>query len=148
MSQLSTQLLLGGMLIVLATALQAFGIALAMMARPGLARWLGRRGLLKMIMVISLGALWMLTWQMAGVWLWAGLLIAVGAFVTLEPSLYFSLVSYTTLGFGDLLLPQEWRVLGGLIGAHGMLAFGVGTAALVAFVQGVHGDLQGGDDTS
>ena len=56
---------------------------------------------------------------------------------------YFSVVNFTTLGFGDVLAPDEWRILGSLIGANGMLAFGLATAALVAFVQAIRDDLTG-----
>ncbi|MEM9736953.1 MAG: ion channel, partial [Pseudomonadota bacterium] len=46
-------------------------------------------------------------------------------------ALYFSVVAFTTLGFGDVLLPQEWRLLAGLSAANGLLIFGVSTAFLV-----------------
>ena len=48
------------------------------------------------------------------VWIWAVAFRAVGAFDTMEPSVYFALVTSTTLGFGDILLPEAWRLLGGL----------------------------------
>lgn len=148
MSQLFQQLALGVLLIVSATAIQAFGIVLAMKYRPHVVRKIGRLNAGIIIIVMSAGALWMLAWQSVGVWVWALTLVAVDAFAGLEPALYFALASYTTLGFGDVLPPEKWRILGALIGANGMLGFGLATAALVALVEGIRDDLLalGSDD--
>ena len=62
---------------------------------------------------------------------WAIALRLLGIFETFESSMYFSLVAFTTLGFGDILLPQEWRLLGGMAAANGLLLFGLLTAILV-----------------
>ncbi len=64
-------------------------------------------------------------------WVWAIAYRALGIFATFEESLYFSLVAFTTLGFGDLLLPDDWRLLGGLAAANGLILFGLLTAMLV-----------------
>jgi len=95
-----------------------------------------------MIGLLSTGALWMLAWQMAGVCIWALVFVWIGAFSSHEPSLYFALAAYTTLGFGDVLPPEEWRILGAFIGANGMLGFGLGIAALSSFVLGIRDDLE------
>jgi len=55
----------------------------------------------------------------------------LGCFSSLEESLYFSMVSFTALGFGDLTLPQEWRILSGMIAANGLVLFGLNTAFLI-----------------
>ena len=83
-------------------------------------------------MLALVGAtIWLLIALTVCVWIWAALFIMVGAFDALEPSLYFAAVSFTTLGFGDILLPQEWRLLGGICAANGLLLFGLSTAFLV-----------------
>ena len=46
----------------------------------------------------------------------------------LESSFYFSAVTYATIGYGDLVLPKEWRVLGPIEGFTGILMFGLSTA--------------------
>jgi hypothetical protein len=65
------------------------------------------------------------------IWGWAELFVRLGALPNLEEALYFSSVSYTTLGFGDLLLPGEWRLLAGAIAADGLLLFGLSAAVLL-----------------
>ena len=141
MSQLILQLGLGALLIVIATAIQAFGIVSAMRYRVHVVRRIGSMRPGAMIVVMSVGALWMLAWQSIGVWIWALVLQLLGAFEGLEPALYYAVAAYTTLGFGDVLVPDKWRILGSLIGANGMLAFGLATAALVALVQAIREDL-------
>ena len=65
-------------------------------------------------------------------------------FVTFEASVYFSLVAFTTLGFGDVLLPVEWRLLGGLAAANGLLIFGLLTAMLVETLRQIRTRQRGG----
>ena len=62
---------------------------------------------------------------------YSDLITLQGAFATLEESLYFSLVSFTTLGYGDVLLPKNLRILGALAGVNGMLSIGVLTAMII-----------------
>ena len=85
----------------------------------------------KLMVVVSLALVWTLGMMTIAVWLWAVSLYFLKIFVTFEASVYFSLVAFTTLGFGDILLPQEWRLLGGLAAANGLLMFGLLTAILV-----------------
>ena len=55
-------------------------------------------------------------------------------FPNFESSLYFSLTSYTTIGFGDVVLPDRWRLLGGIEGFSGILLSGLSTAFLFLIV--------------
>ncbi len=63
-----------------------------------------------------------------GVWLWALVFRSMAVFATLEEATYYSLVAYTTLGLGDVFVPQDSRLLGGMTGANGFLMFGLMTA--------------------
>jgi membrane protein implicated in regulation of membrane protease activity len=78
--------------------------------------------------------LWVLAAHSVGVWIWALTFIVLGAFETLEPAVYFSVVSFTTLGFGDITLPVQWRILSGMSAANGLILFGLSTAFLIEFV--------------
>lgn len=85
----------------------------------------------KLMLLVAGVSLWVLGIITAGVWVWAVTLYGLGLFQTLEESVYFSIVTYTTLGFGDVLLPKEWRLLAGMAAANGLLNFGLLTALLV-----------------
>lgn len=64
--------------------------------------------------------------------LWAIFYYASSLFKDFETSLYFSLTSYTTIGYGDVLLPQRWRLLGAIEGISGVLLCGISTAFIFA----------------
>jgi hypothetical protein len=65
--------------------------------------------------------------------LWAVAYYAVGGFDDLATSLYFSLSSYTTVGYADVVLPQHLRLFGPLEAATGVLMFGWSTGYIFAF---------------
>ncbi|MBT8459467.1 MAG: two pore domain potassium channel family protein [Boseongicola sp.] len=89
----------------------------------------------KLVAILSLALLWTLFMMTVSVWVWAVSLFWLDIFITLEASVYFALVAFTTLGFGDILLPQEWRLLGGMAAANGLLMFGLLTAILVEILR-------------
>ena len=65
---------------------------------------------------------------------WAAVYQWWGLFPDYETSLYFSLGSYTTIGYGDVLLPQKWRLLGAVEGISGVLLCGLSTAFIFVIV--------------
>ena len=69
---------------------------------------------------------------------WAAAYSAARVFPNFETSLYFSLKSYTTVGYGDVLPPTEWRLLGPIEAAVGVLMLGWSTSIIVATVQRIY----------
>ena len=67
--------------------------------------------------------------------LWAQAFLWVGAISDLEAALYFSVVTFTTLGYGDITLGPDWRMLAAFEAANGIIMFGWTTALVVAYVQ-------------
>lgn len=92
----------------------------------------------KLMLAVMGMALWSLATITGRVWLWAGTFYHLQAFPTLEESVYFTLVSFTTLGYGDVLLPQDLRILGGMVAVNGMLNIGVLTALLIETIRSLH----------
>ncbi len=84
---------------------------------------------------IVLGALFVMLVHTIQVWIWASVFYFTGALHGFEPSLYFSLVSFTTVGYGDITLGPDWRLLSGLTAANGLLSFGWSTAYMVELVR-------------
>jgi voltage-gated potassium channel len=79
---------------------------------------------------------------------WALFYLVIGTLPDLEAAAYFSLTSYTTVGYGDVVLPEPWRLLGPLESAVGVLMLGWSTGVLVAVIGTVYRQLfrsPGGD---
>ena len=66
--------------------------------------------------------------------LWASVFWQAGELPTLETAVYLSLATYTTIGFGDVVLGPGWRVLTGVEGLTGLLLVGWSTAFAFAVV--------------
>ncbi len=69
----------------------------------------------------------------AGVWALSYMLIH--AIPVFENALYFSIVTFTTLGYGDITLSENWRLLASFEAAVGIIIFGWSTAIVMAVVQ-------------
>ncbi len=134
------QLLIGSAVMLLTIAIQALVLN---RAAHWIDRWalrlLPRRGELARLALLMAGAVWVLVAMTLQVWICALLLLESGALHTLESAVYFALVVFTTVGFGDLVLPPDWRILSGLIGADGLLIFGWSTAFMVELVRRLRG---------
>ncbi len=68
------------------------------------------------------------------VWIWAGALIGLGALQSFPDALYFALVTYTTVGYGDLTIGPDFRIFGAMAAVTGLLSFGISTAFLVGLL--------------
>ncbi len=66
--------------------------------------------------------------------LWAVVFWQAQELPNLETALYFSLATYTTIGFGDVVVGPGWRVLAGIEGLTGILLIGWSTAFVFAVV--------------
>ena len=90
------------------------------------------------------GRFWSATWMLICIAGWAVLMhllqIAVWAFFyawkhgmpDLTSAFYFSAVTYTTTGYGDLVLPKQWRLVGGVEALTGILMCGLSTGLFFA----------------
>ncbi len=70
--------------------------------------------------------------------IWAFFYLLRGVLPDIVSAIYFSIYSYTTLGAGNVILPDHWRGLGGFEAMAGMLMFGWSTAVLAAVVVRLH----------
>jgi len=69
------------------------------------------------------------------VWIWAASFIALGTLPNLSDAIYFSLVTYTTVGYGDVTVGGGFRVFGAMAAVTGLLNFGLSTAFLVGLFE-------------
>ena len=66
------------------------------------------------------------------IWLYAAFYYGVGALREFENALYFSTVSFASLGYGDIVLSREWRLVSAIEAANGVILFAWSTAFLLS----------------
>jgi hypothetical protein len=132
------QIALGSAMIVVTTMIQG---VFTMLGIERLREHVDRhpsRSLVRSTLTLSVFVLWLFLATILEVWTWAMLYIALGAIETLEKAVYFSTVTFTTLGFGDITLDENWRLLSSFEAANGLLMFGWSTALVFAAVRWVY----------
>jgi len=90
--------------------------------------FLGLSSLLTVLMLIILAG------NLLQITLWAGLFFACGEFQDFATSFYHSVVNFTTLGYGDLVMSEKRRLLGALEAANGVLMFALAASFLFAIL--------------
>jgi len=130
------RLFVGFSLMALCVVIHAVGVTAAL-------RWLRQR-------VAGMGSFWPAIRLLVGVAIWVVLLHLVeiaawavlytsnGAIADLPSALYFSAVTYTTTGYGDIVLPPPWRLDGGMEALTGILLCGWSTGFFFAVVSRFH----------
>lgn len=106
--------------------------------RPPSASW-------RPAIILAAFVLWMFLASIAEVWCWAALYLLLDVFGSVEAATYFSTVTFTTLGYGDIVLEPPFRLLTAFQAANGLFLFGWSTALVFAVVQWVY---QGGRGTA
>ena len=125
-------LALGTFVIALTVIIHTWGlIAVTHMMRTLTARFRvhGRRSRTLAMVTTVIGIFAIMTVE---VWLWAAFHLVLGVFDDFETALYFSTVTFSTLGYGDVVPAAEWRLFAALEGVNGFLLIGWSTAYLVA----------------
>jgi len=67
--------------------------------------------------------------------LWAGLFIYLGEFTDFNTAVYHSAVNFATLGYGDIVMSEQHRILGPMEAVNGVLMIGVSTAVVMSALQ-------------
>ena len=92
-------------------------------------------GWLKAIRTLSVSMLAMMIANLLQIALWGFLFVGLGEFEEVYPAVYHSAVNFTSLGYGDVVMKQEWKLLGPLEAANGVLMMSMTAAALTAILQ-------------
>jgi voltage-gated potassium channel Kch len=67
--------------------------------------------------------------------LWASFFAMFGILPSFEDAAYFSTVTFTTVGYGDIVLGKEWRQIAVFEAVNGWIIFGWATALMMAVIQ-------------
>ncbi|MEM6577192.1 MAG: ion channel [Pseudomonadota bacterium] len=119
----------------LALTVLLFGVAARAMAWVTERGWLHQGTTPHLVFNLIVALIWIIFVLTLSVWAWALLYMHLGLFDELEPALYFSVVSFTTVGFGDIVLEPGFRLYAGMTATHGLLIFGLFTAFLIEILK-------------
>ena len=108
-----------------------------------LVRFLSRRfdgdfastGFLKDCRVLSIVVLFLFAGHIIQFVVWALLFMFLGEFGDFETAFYHSTVNFASLGYGDIVMSEKWRLLGALEAANGVLMFGLSAGAILSVMQ-------------
>jgi len=84
-------------------------------------------------------ASWVVFLHLLQILVWAFVYAWRGAMPDFTTAAYFSAVTYTTTGYGDLVLPEEWRLVGGVEALTGILMCGLSTGMFFAVFSDIFG---------
>ena len=96
-------------------------------------RWGLRSGWNRVSLIAGL-VLMMFIASLIEVVVWAATYIAAGALEGAEKAIYFSMVTFTTLGYGEIVLGARYRLLASFEAANGIIMFGWTTALIFTFI--------------
>jgi len=132
-------------LMIVTVAIHATGIAwlvrrLTRLRAMPTSVWLIRRMLLRIIW-------WLVVLHLAEISIWGLFYLWRGCLTDAETAWYFSGVTYTTVGYGDVVLAKPWRLLAPIEGLMGVLMFGLSTGYFFVVVSRIYQSWPG-EDTS
>ena len=130
------QIILGSLLIAATSLLHAvFLVGLIIFLKtaiPPIRRMRPFIGAASILMVAILGIVLSHTIH---VWIWATIYLLTGSLSDLGDALYFSTVTFTTLGYGDIVLSERWQLLSSFEAVNGIILFGISTAFAFAVMR-------------
>jgi len=129
---------LGAALILLTTAMHAGGMHLALESIRGRSKERSSQRRADRLLKVGWVVLIMYLVSIMEVLVWSVTYLGLNAIEGFEKALYFSMVTFTTLGYGDVVLDRSWRLLASLEAVNGILMFGWSTAVVLYAVQHVY----------
>lgn len=67
--------------------------------------------------------------------IWGALFVYLGEFESYRLAAYHSAVNFATLGYGDIVMSEQHRILGPMQAINGVLMVGVSTAVMMSTLQ-------------
>jgi hypothetical protein len=124
------QFLVGGTVSLANIVLHAIATTLVVAVVRRVGSWEGREATLWLAAVMVAAVAVLLVAHVAEVILWSATYRIVDAVPPESDVLYFAFVNYTTLGYGDIVPVERWRLLGPMTAMNGILLFGWSTAVI------------------
>lgn len=127
------QLVLATAMVIVMVLIHLIGLALLMRLLRSHSRVFRQLRIMPLTLLLA-AAVGIILIHTVEIWTFAALYLQLGCFGHFEEALYFSTVTYSTIGYGDLVMPHAWRILGAIEGAAGIVMLGWSTAFLVSLL--------------
>jgi hypothetical protein len=88
----------------------------------------------RFVVVLSVSMLVLLIGNLLQISVWAALFLGFGEFPDFNTAFYHSTVNFSTLGYGDMVMSPDRRLLGALEAASGVMMFGLSTSVMISVV--------------
>ena len=105
-----------------------YSVQQSAVAKHGLGSLRGVRSILVAMLAMMLGSVLQII-------MWGLLFVALGEFDEYYEAVYHSAVNFASLGYGDIVMSKDWKLLGPLEACCGVLMLGMTAAALMAIMQ-------------
>lgn len=130
---MSENLIIGGLTMVLCVVIQCVVVGILLRSLLSLEKGKGFHPTVRRSALLLVGVtLVMLAGNFLQMILWATLFYGCGEFASFSTAFYHSVVNFSTLGYGDLVMSDERRLLGALEASNGVLMLGLTTSVLFA----------------
>lgn len=130
---LTVALLVSAVMVLATVIIQIAGLAvLIWMMRWRAKRFAGFTYVIQQIGVILAVVMGLFVIHAVQIWLYAALYLVLGSFETFEAALYFSTSSFTTVGYGEIVMTSDWRIVSAIQSANGFLLLGWSTVFLIS----------------
>jgi voltage-gated potassium channel len=130
---LATELILATIMVLLMILTHLAGLAIITRLLRSHSRMMRRVRLLPFTILLG-ASMGLIATHTIEIWLYAAVYLGLGVFRSFEQALYFSTVTYSSIGYGDLVLPRQWRIFGAIEGPAGIMMIGLSTAYFVSLL--------------
>jgi len=127
------QLSLATLMVVVTVLIHLLGLAILMRVLRSHTRIFRKLAIMPLTLLLA-ATIGIFAIHTVEIWLFAILYLQLGAFGHFEQALYFSTITYATIGYGDVVMVHQWRILGGIEGATGVIMLGWSTAFLISLL--------------
>jgi protein-S-isoprenylcysteine O-methyltransferase Ste14 len=94
-----------------------------------------KQGLINNSIILSSIMLILFSGHLIQIAVWAEIFVVCGEFDEFYSAFYHSMVNFSSLGYGDIVMSDKWRLLGSLEAVNGILMFGISTAVFYTCIR-------------
>lgn len=132
------QVLTGSFLIIICSLTHLGATTISINIIKKIQSWSHKRRKIHLLIWLDVIVLLLILTSLLEATIWAGFYFGLDAIDQFEKALYFSIVTFTTLGYGDIVMNTNWRILASLEAASGIIFFGWSTAIVMGAIQNIY----------